>query len=105
MTYQVQSYYFDNPIIARIAACDKAGQLSLDELIFIDNYGNKNRGYATVVLPYALALDIEIVDSIAKKLRMNKFFRGPRSARSRRGGVCRTLKKDATGVALYPKYY
>jgi hypothetical protein len=94
---------FNNPVMPNVLQYKQAETLTFDELVFIDNYGKKNAGYATVVLPYALALDKEIVDSIAKKMKMNRYYRGPRNA-PRRGNACRTLKKHAEAVALYRKY-
>lgn len=101
----IGNWNFENPVLENVIQYKQAAYLSFDELVFIDAYGKRNRGYANVVLPYELDVDRKMVDSIAKKMKMNKFFRGVRAnSRARRGNVCRTLKEDAVAVALYRKY-
>jgi hypothetical protein len=51
-------------------------------------------------MPYATPEQREIVDSIARKLKLDKRFRGPRRSRKLfRYNEC--LKRDAVAVVLY----
>jgi hypothetical protein len=57
-------------------------------------------GLLRVTMPYATPEQREIVDGIARKLKLNKRFRGPRRSRAVfRYNEC--LKRDAVAVVLY----
>jgi hypothetical protein len=87
-------------MLIRIGDCPGKELLTLAELDFMSFNMTRNRGYAFGVLPYATPEERALADSIAKKLKLNKFFRGPRGY-GRYSNATRTLKENATKVALY----
>jgi len=86
-------------LLQRIGGHPNCSQLELSELDFMAFYMERNAGSAFGVLPYSSPEERHLADSIAKKLKLNKFFRGPRQ----NYGSTHTLKENATKVALYRK--
>lgn len=93
-------------VLERLSSYEGNQQITVEELDFIYNRMTKGvrKNYAFGTLPYVTPTEKSLADSIAKKLNLNKFYRGPRHASARRySQPCRTWKEDATGVALYRK--
>ena len=85
--------------------------LTLEEIDFMHNYMTRGtyKNYAFGVLPYITEDEKRLADSIAKKLNLNKFYRGPRYDKRKfinqhfYSKATHTLKEDAVAVALYVK--
>lgn len=94
-----------NVLVEKLSRHENNVTLTIEEFDFMlhrmTNGVRKN--YALGTLPYVTPTEKRLVDSIAKKLNLNKFYRGPRPTFNRRGSICRTLKEDAVAVALYRK--
>lgn len=94
----------DGNIMSRIEVTGAYGCITIQEYQFMKDHMRSNSGDAWGVLPYVTELERKLCDSIAKKLKFNKFFRGSRAGR-KSGFFCasNTLKEDAVRVALYYK--
>ncbi len=97
----------------KLSFFDPNKNLTNEEYEFIVNnlHSGSRKNHSFGILPYVTQGEQTIVDSIAKKLRMRKFFRGPRRIMktrylfsiSRYMSSSTTLKEDALEVALYPR--
>lgn len=80
--------------------------LSLEELDFMFErmFKSSRRNYGIGILPYVTSMEKQLSDSIAKKLKCNKFYRGSRPVHYRQyNKPSHTLKENAVAVALYNK--
>lgn len=88
-----------NELLEKLSRYDNHKSISMEEFEFMyyRMTAGRNKNYAFGTLPYVTPTEKALADSIAKKLKFNKFYRGPRTS------YYSTYKADATGVALYMK--
>ena len=97
-------------LLEKIINCPGNKDLTLEEIDFMHNYMTRGtrKNYAFGILPYVTDYEKQLSDSIAKKLNLNKFYRGPRfdlplKGKFRGSKATHTLKENAVAVALYIK--